>query len=152
MDDEEYVKGVPADAPAPGLHTCYYNKFFLLKMPVEVNGRRAQVKLNSKGSPVLSYCPGRGRDVDLSLSQISQNVAKVLMKHDVYHVDTFYYHDVPMFSVSFASKAKLRKFVSTGRESVQHELRSAGQFVWTAILIHTKTQVCKGGNHGSNTC
>ena len=123
MDGEEYVKGAPVDAPAPGLHTCYYDKFFLLKMPLEVNGRRAQVKLNRKGSPVLSYCPGRGRDVDLSLSLISQRVATVLMKHGVYHVDTFYYHDVPMFSVSFASEAKLRNFVSTERDSVRHELQ-----------------------------
>ena len=123
MDAEEYVKGAPADAPAPGLHTCYYHKFFLLKMPVEVNGRRAQVKLNSKGSPVLSYCPGRGRDVDLPLSFISQRVARVLKKHGVYHVDTFYYHDVPMFSVTFASKATLRNFVSTERDFVRHELQ-----------------------------
>ena len=123
MDAEEYVKGAPDDAPAPGLHTCYYNKFFLLKMPVEVNGRRAKVKLNSKGSPVLSYCPGTGRDVDLSLSLISRSVTEVLIKHGVYHVDTFYYHDVPMFSVSFASEAKLRNFVSTERDSVRHELQ-----------------------------
>ena len=147
MEAEKYVQGAPADAPAPGLHTCYYNKFFLLKMPVEVNGRRAQVKLNSKGSPVLSYCPGRGRDVDLSLSLISQRVATVLMKHDVYHVDTFYYHDVPMFSVSFASEAKLRNFVSTERESVQQELQKAlGYFLGQQYSYLQKPRFVKQKN------
>jgi len=145
MDTKEYVQGTPDDAPSPGLHTCYYNDFFLLKMPVEVNGKRAQVKLNNKGSPVLSYCSRMGKNIDLPLSLISQRVAKVLMKHGVYHVDTFYYYDVPMFSVSFASKDYLRKFVSTEKNSVHHELEQllgylfGWQYSWIPFVKHPTT-------------
>ena len=114
----------PNDLPCPGLHTCYYGKFFLLRMPVEVNGRPAQVKLNIDGSPVLSYCPGRGRDINLSISLITDRVAKVLKDYDVYHVDTFYYHDVPMFSITFPSEDKLRSFVSMNKNIVEQKIQN----------------------------
>ena len=113
----------PNDLPCPGLHTCYYGKFFLLRMPVEVNGKSAQVKLNSHGSPVLSYCPERGRDIDLSISLITKEVAKVLKYYGVYHVDTFYYQDVPMFSVTFPSEDKLRSFVSINKNDVEQTIQ-----------------------------
>ena len=117
----EYVP--PNELPCPGLHTCYYSKFFLLRMPVEVNGKSARVKLNSQGGPVLSYCPERGRDITLSLSLITKSVAKVLNRYGVYHVDTFYYCDVPMFSLTFSSEDELRRFVSIDKNNAEQAIQ-----------------------------
>ena len=115
--------GVPqVDLPCPGLHTCYYKKFFLLRMSVKVNGKPTQVTLNSRGYPVLQYYSEdeeTGIDIKLNMSVVSRLVTHELVNYGVYHVDTYYYDNVPIFSVTFALKAQLEKFLRSNNTEVK---------------------------------
>lgn len=48
----------------------------------------------------------------------------VLLKHGVYHIYTFYYALVPLYSISFYSNTSLKRFL-TETEEVKRELASA---------------------------
>lgn len=58
----------------------------------------------------------------LKLSEFSFLAAKKLLCHGVYHVDTYYYDQhVPLLSIVFLSKAKLKHFLENVK-TVQTEL------------------------------
>ena len=113
-DKSEYLNSI---------HTCYRNSFFLLRIPVTVSGKPVEIQL-CQGSPILT-CQHSGQDLSVSLSTISRKVAPLLLKHGVYHVDTFYYEQVPLFSVVFSSKASLKRFLSLASGQVKSELECA---------------------------
>ena len=104
------------------IHTCYHSSFFLLRTPVTLGGKPVEIRLHM-GSPVLTYCHSE-QEVRVSLSALSRKVAAVLLKHDVYHVDTFYYEQVPLFSVVFSSKPSLKRFLTVASGRVKSELES----------------------------
>ena len=108
------------DLPCPGLHTCYYKKFFLLRMSVKVNGKPTQVTLNSQGYPVLQYySEDEETGIDINMSVVSKLVTHELVNYGVYHVDTYYFDNVPIFSVTFAFKAQLEKFLRSNNTQVK---------------------------------
>ena len=104
------------------IHTCYHDSFFLLRTPVTISGKPVEIQLY-KGSPILT-CQHSGQELSVSLSAISRKVAPLLLKHGVYHVDTFYCEQVPLFSVVFSSKASLKRFLSLASGQVKCELES----------------------------
>lgn len=100
------------------LHSSYYSDFFLLRTPININGRLADIKI-VKGEPSLVT-----DESNVKLSTISLKcMDPVLLKHGVYHINTFYYEKVPLYSVSFRFKSSLKRFLSN-REDVQRELAS----------------------------
>ena len=105
------------------IHTCYHSSFFLLRTPLTVCGKPVEIRLH-KGSPALTYHHSE-QECRVSLSAMSHKVAAVLLKHGVYHVDTFYYEQVPLFSVVFSSKASLKRFLTVTSGRVKKELESA---------------------------
>ena len=105
------------------IHTCYHSSFFLLRTPVTVGGKPVEIRLY-KGSPALTYHHSE-QECRVSLSAMSRKVGAVLRKHGVYHVDTFYYEQVPLFSVVFSSKASLKRFLTVASGRVKRELESA---------------------------
>ena len=96
--------------PDFNIHTSYHNDFFLLKTRVTVNGENTQIKSVKAGSneePTLVY----GSTISAKLWLIANSISPILHKLGVYHMDTFYYEQSPLFHVVFSSEACLKKFL-----------------------------------------
>ena len=112
--------------PEFNIHTSYHNDFFLLKTRVTVNGENTQVKSVKAGSyeePTLVY----GSTISTTLRSIANTISPILKKFGVYHMDTFYYEQSPLFHVVFSSESCLTKFlleIEGIRSSVQAALFS----------------------------
>ena len=113
-------------------------------MSVKVNGKPTQVTLNSLGYPVLQYCSeDEETGIDINMSVVSKLVTHELRNYGVYHVDTYYYDKVPIFSVTFALKAQLEKFLRSNntkvKVAVDRVLGEEFQKTYTKILKKTTT-------------
>ena len=96
--------------PEFNIHTSYHNDFFLLKTRVTVNGENTEIKSVTAGSyeePTLVY----GTTVSAKLWLIANTISPVLHKFGVYHMDTFYYEQSPLFHIVFSSEPCLKKFL-----------------------------------------
>ena len=97
------------------IHTSYHNDLFLLRTRVLVNGENTQIRSVMEGKyegPVLTdYCHSQGSTTSIKLSSISKTVSPVLIQYGVYHVDTFYYEQSPLFHVVFSSESCLKNFI-----------------------------------------
>jgi len=96
--------------PDFNIHTSYHNDFFLLKTRVTVNGENTQIKSVQEGSyqePTLVY----GKNISAKLWLITNTISPILHKFGVYHLDTFYYEQSPLFHVAFSSESCLKKFL-----------------------------------------
>ena len=95
------------------IHTSYYNDFFLLRSRVLVNGKNTETRsINKEGrykQPTLNFCQSGSTIGTLSL--ITNIISSFLPEYGVYHVDTFYYEQSPLFHVVFSSESCLRKFL-----------------------------------------
>jgi len=96
--------------PEFNIHTSYHNDFFLLRTRVTVNGENTQIKSVKKRSykePTFVY----GNNVSAKLWLITNTISPILHKFGVYHLDTFYYEQSPLFNVAFSSESCLKKFL-----------------------------------------
>ena len=94
------------------IHTSYHD-FFLLRTKVLVNGENATIKSVKEGSyeePVMSFSHG-GTTISTKLWLIANSISPILHKCGIYHVDTFYYEQSPLFHVVFSSESCLKKFL-----------------------------------------
>ena len=99
--------------PDFNIHTSYHNDFFLLRTRVLVNGENTEIRSVREGKyegPVLNF---RHSDNTIStkLSLILNTISPILAQHGVYHSDTFYYKQSPLFHVVFSSELCLKKFI-----------------------------------------
>ena len=95
------------------IHTSYHNDFFLLRTKVLVNGENATITSVKEGSyedPVMSFSHD-GSTISTKLWLIANTISPILHKCGVYHVDTFYYGQSPLFHVVFSSESCLKKFL-----------------------------------------
>ena len=95
------------------LHTSYHNDFFLLRTKVLVNGKSTEIRTVQEGSyegPVLMVCHSGSTSCKLWL--IANAVSPILHRFGVYHVDTFYYEQSPLFHTVFSSESSLKNFSS----------------------------------------
>ena len=95
------------------IHTSYHSDFFLLRTKVLVNGENATIKSVKEGSyeePVMSFCHGGGT-ISTKLWLIANTISPILHKCGIYHVDTFYYEQSPLFHIVFSSESCLKKFL-----------------------------------------
>ena len=95
------------------LHTSYHNDFFLLRTKVLVDGKSTEIKSVKEGSyegPVLKACHS-GSTSCTKLWRITNAISPILHRYGVYHVDTFYYEQSPLFHTVFTSESCLRKFL-----------------------------------------
>lgn len=91
------------------IHTSYHTDFFLLRASVLVNGENTEIRSIKQGryeGPALTW-----HSVSITLSSISRTVSPVLVQYGIYHVDTFYYEQSPLFRVVFSSESCLRNFI-----------------------------------------
>ena len=99
--------------PDFNIHTSYHNDFFLLRTRVLVNGENTEIRSVREGKyeePALNFCQS-GNTVSTTLWSITNIISSFLPKCGVYHVDTFYYEQSPLFHVVFSSESCLRKFL-----------------------------------------
>ena len=100
--------------PSFDIHSSYHNDFFLLRTRVLVNGENTEIRSIKEGKyegPVLNFRRHSGSTVSTKLRLIAGIVSPILIQHGVYHVDTFYYEQSPLFHVVFASESCLKKFI-----------------------------------------
>ena len=98
------------------IHTSYHNDFFLLRTRVLVNGGKTEICSIKEGKyegPVLNFCHGSCSTISTKLSLISKTLSPILVQYGVYHVDTFYYEQSPLFHVIFSSESCLKNFILT---------------------------------------
>ena len=96
--------------PDFNIQTSYHNDFFLLKTRVTVNDENTQIRSVQEGSyqePTLVY----GKNISAKLWLITNTISPILHKFGVYHLDTFYYEQSPLFHVAFSSESCLKKFL-----------------------------------------
>ena len=95
------------------IHTSYHKDFFLLRTRVLVNEEKTQICSIKEGKyegPVLNFCHS-GSTISTKLSLISKTFSPILVQYGVYHVDTFYYEQSPLFHVVFSSEPCLKNFI-----------------------------------------
>ena len=95
------------------IHTSYHNNFFLLRTRVLVNGGKTEICSMKEGKyegPVLNFCRS-GSTIGTKLSLISITFSPILVQYGVYHVDTFYYEQSPLFHVVFSAESCLKNFI-----------------------------------------
>ena len=95
------------------IHTSYYNDFFLLRTRVLVNGENTEIRSVREGTyegPVLNFCHSRST-ISTKLRVVASTVSAILVQYGVYHVDTFYYEQSPLFHVVFSSELCLKNFI-----------------------------------------
>ena len=95
------------------IHTSYHNDFFLLRTRVLVNGEKTEIRSVREGKyegPVLNFCHS-GSTINTKLRLIASTVSPILVEYGVYHVDTFYYEQSPLFHVVFSSESCLKNFI-----------------------------------------
>lgn len=96
------------------IHTSYHNNFFIIRAKVLVNGKNAEirpVKEDSYEEPALIFCYS-GNTVSTKLWQITNTLLPIFHQCGIYHIDTFYYEQSPLFHVVFSSESCLKKFLS----------------------------------------
>ena len=92
------------------VHSCLYGAFFLLRMPVKVQGRPATIRVSRKPVLLIHYPDGHEEPVDLSF--LRKNVEEVLFTYGVYLIQKAFFENVPSFSVDFGSQARLKFFLT----------------------------------------
>ena len=96
------------------IHTSYHNDFFLLRTKVLVNGENPTISSIKESAhikePVMSFSHDGGT-ISTKLWLIANTISPILHKYGVYHVDTFYYEQSPLFHVVFSSESCLKKFL-----------------------------------------
>ena len=117
------------------IHTSYYNDFFLLRTRVLVNGESTEVRSVREGKyegPVLNFRHS-GSTISKKLHLVARTVLPVLIQYGVYHVDTFYYEQSPLFHVVFSSESCLKNFI-LAIEEVKSALESKLQWLLSTNL------------------
>ena len=121
--------------PDFNIHTSYHNDFFLLRTRVLVNGENTEIRSVREGKyegPVLNFLHS-GSTVSTKLHLIASTVSPVLVQFGVYHVDTFYYEQSPLFHVIFSSESCLKNFI-LGIEEVKSALEPKLQSLFLSVL------------------
>ena len=121
------------------IHTSYHNDFFLLRTRVLVNGESTEIRSVREGKyegPVLNFLHS-GSTVSTKLHLIARTVSPTLVQYGVYHVDTFYYEQSPLFHVVFSSESCLKNFIlAIG------EVKSALELKLQSLFLHNiKTEL-----------
>ena len=103
----------PSTSFKVAIHTSYHNDFFLLRTRVLVNGENTTIKSITEDEyegPALNFRHS-GSTVSTKLYLIARAASPALVRYGIYHVDTFYYEQSPLFHVVFSSESSLENFI-----------------------------------------
>ena len=130
--------------PSFEIHTSYHNDFFLLRTRVLVDGENTEIRSIKEGKyegPVLNFRHS-GSTVNTKLHIVASTVSPILVQCGIYHVDTFYYEQSPLFHVVFSSESCLKNFVlaiEEVRSALEPKLQSL--FLKSALQLESAQQL-----------
>ena len=126
------------------IHTSYHNDFFLLRTRVLVNGENTEIRSVKEGKyegPVLNFRHS-GTTVSTKLHLVASTVSPILVQCGVYHVDTFYYEQSPLFHVVFSSELCLKNFVlAMGEVGSALESQLQSLFLKSVLQVESPRQL-----------
>jgi len=93
------------------IRTSYHSDFFLLKTKVMVNGENTQIRSTRTGT-YDEWTLVFGTIISTKMWLIADTISPILHKFGVYHMDTIYYEQSPLFHVVFSSDSCLKRFLS----------------------------------------
>ena len=104
----------------PNLHQSYSNGFFLLRMPLIINGQPAEINYNDKGMLALNC---RYPSLSITFDALFNDVSTVVKEYGLAGITNYWCEDVPLFQLKLSTLDGMKKFISTA-EAVQNELAS----------------------------
>lgn len=111
LGEESPQQSIISSSDVFSLHVSYYRDLFLLRTPITINGCPAVIKEGEGERPAYLYHSEPQMELKLELSKFSSLAAKKLVPHGVYHIDTYFYEQVPLLSVVFQSQTRLKQFL-----------------------------------------
>ena len=108
-----------------------------------MNGENATITSVKEGiyeEPVLNFRYG-GTTISAKLWSLANTLSTILAQYGVYHVNTFYYEQSPLFHLVFSSESCLRLFlvnIPKVRSVMQSELKSV--LMKTSRVDQTESQ------------
>ena len=106
-------------------HTTYYSSFFLLRLPLTINGQPAEVGCSADNELTLNcrYVSPSVAVGGFTFTSISSQLEELMKKYGVFEVPHIYCEEVPLFEITFCSEYGLRRFLECN-ERVESELES----------------------------
>lgn len=104
-------------------HTTYYSSFFLLRLPLTINGQPAEIGCSADNELTLNcrYVSSRIAVGEFTFSSISAQLEDLMKKYGVFEVPHIYCEEVPLFEITFCSELGLKRFLQS-KERVENEL------------------------------
>lgn len=104
-------------------HTTYYSSFFLLRLPLTINGQPAEIGCSADNELTLNcrYVSSRIAVGEFTFSSISAQLEDLMKKYGVFKVPHIYCEEVPLFEITFCSELGLKRFLQS-KERVENEL------------------------------
>ena len=107
------------------IFTTFYNKFFLLRLEVVINGQHACVEANRTGWLSLNC---RNSKVGMTFDALVTDVNAVLQQHGLHGVSNYWCEEVPLFELKISSYDDLNKlFDLEGEIKEELALRMSAQ-------------------------
>lgn len=100
--------------------TSLYNKFFLLRLEVAINGQPAHVGADRKGWLTLNC---RHPKVGVTFESLLTDVNEILQQHDLHGVSNYWCDEVPLFELKISSHDDLKKLFHL-EEKIQEDIAS----------------------------
>ena len=115
------------------LHACYRNDFFLLRTKILVDGNSTEIRSVKEGKyeGLVLKVRHSGTTSSTKLRSIASAISPILNRCGVYHVDTFYYEQSPLFHTVFTSESCLREFLLA-----MGEVKYALEIELHSLLLH----------------
>ena len=103
------------------LKTCtsFKSAFFLLRVPIIINGKPATIG-TCKGMLTLN---SDHPSLNITFDSLFNDVSAVVKKYGKLHITNNWCEDVPLFELKFSTPAQMKRFVRSAEE-VQNELES----------------------------
>lgn len=102
------------------IRTSLYNKFFLLRLEIFINGQPAQVEADRKGWLTL-YC--RNPKVGVTFESLLAFVNNVLQQYGLHGVSNYWCEEVPLFELKISSHDDLTKLFDLEKK-IQEDIAS----------------------------
>ena len=104
----------------PRPHQLYYNGFFLLRMPLIINGQPAEISYNDKGKLTLNC---RYPSLSITFDSLFNDVNTVVEKYGLSGITNYWCEDAPLFQLKFSTPDGMKTFINTA-EVMRNELAS----------------------------
>ena len=101
-------------------HQSYTNGFFLLRVPLIINGQPAEIGYNDKRMLTLNC---RHPSIGITFDSLFNDVSVIMKKYGLSGITNYWCEDVPLFQLKFSSPGGMKRFISAA-EMVQNELAS----------------------------